>query len=132
MADVLTRHDEELELLRSNFPELEYVADGKWVLLKNQDVVGEGWDHATVDICFQIPDQLPGQQPYGFYVHPALGRTDGATISNYAFPAPTTFGPDWAKFSWQLLEWNPAADVIAGTNMVNFVRSFRDRLMEGA
>ena len=45
-------------------------------------------------------------------------------------PVPVTDG-DFAQFSWSPLEpWQPKADIRAGANMLNFARSFADRLKE--
>jgi hypothetical protein len=132
VADPNPRVEEELDLLRRNFPQLEYLADGQWVRIPEFGIPDSIWDQNCVEVCFQIPGQIPGQPPYGFYVRPNLNLKSGLPIGNYAFPAPTGFGVDWGKFSWQLLVWAPTADLVSGTNMVNFVRSFVDRFAEGA
>ena len=132
MVESHSRVDEELELLRRNFPELEYLANGNWVRLPRCVLPDALWDPEVVEVCFQIPEKIPGQAPYGFYVRPGLAAQSGQTISNYVYPAPTAFGADWGKFSWQLEGWAPAADLIAGTNMLNFARSIADRFAQGA
>ena len=131
MVEVASRVEQELELLRRNFPHLEYVREGNWVRLPCYHLPGNMWDRDWVEVCFQIPERIPGQPPYGFYVRPGLALRSGQPIGNYAFPAPTAFGADWGKFSWQLQDWSPAANPIAGTNIVNFARSFGDRFAEG-
>ena len=41
----------------------------------------------------------------------------------------TPWGDDFAQFSWSPLEpWVPKADIRAGANMLNFARSFAERL----
>ena len=132
MVEPQSRVEQELELLRRNFPQLEYLAAGQWVRIPQYGLPDSIWDRDCVEVCFQIPEQIPGQPPYGFYVRPNLNLKNGQQILNYAYPAPTGFGGDWGKFSWQLAVWAPTADLVSGTNMVNFARSFVDRFTEGA
>jgi hypothetical protein len=123
--------DEELALLRRNYPNLLYIEQGQWVLVSRYSLPSDIWEQEIVDVCFQIPEQIPGQAPYGFYVRPGLTLRSKEVVDNYTFPAPTGFGSDWGKFSWQLDGWTPAANLVSGTNMVNFARSISDRLAQG-
>jgi hypothetical protein len=75
---------------------------------------------------------MAGQAPYAFRVRPQLARADGGQPGNYTYPVATPWGADWGQFSWSPLEWVPRADIRAGANMLNFARSFADRLREGA
>jgi len=127
-----SRLDEELDLLRSNYPGLEYRQEGHWVRFPEYVVPVEIWGQSTVEVSFQIPERIPGQAPYGFFVRPHMTLRNQQPVGNYAYPAQTAFGGDWGKFSWQLLVWEPSANVVAGTNMVNFARSIGDRFREGA
>jgi hypothetical protein len=122
---------EELALLRKSYPDLEYVASGHWVRLPKYDVPGDLWEQTVVEVCFQIPELIPGQPPYGFYVRPGLTLRGAQVPGNYAYPAATPFGSDWGKFSWQLETWTPNAKIVAGTNMSNFARSIVERLRQG-
>ena len=64
-------------------------------------------------------------------MRPAFALADGAAASNYTGAATTPWGSDFAQFSWSPLEpWQPKADIRAGANMLNFARSFADRLKE--
>ena len=125
------RITQELELLRDVFPDLEYVEAGHWVRIPQYPIDDEVWGRASVEVCCQIPEQIPGQAPYGFSVRPGLALRNAQPIDDYTYPAPTPFGDDWGRFSWQLLVWQPKDDLVAGTNMVNFARSIGDRLREG-
>jgi hypothetical protein len=130
------RLEQELALLRSGYPDLEYRAvDGAhWVRIPAY-TVPSGWERDGVavesaEIVFQIPAQ-PGQAPYAFYVRPAITLAGGAAPSNYTATATTPWGSDFAQFSWAPLEqWVPKADIRAGANMLNFARSFGERLKE--
>jgi hypothetical protein len=123
---------EELELLRKNWPELDFREEGLWVRIPRYQVPGDLWDRDEVEIALQLPPDLPGQQPYGFYVRPPLTLKERGPIGSYKVPVATPFEPDWGMFSWQLVEWHSRDDILSGTNMVNFVISFADRLRQGA
>lgn len=125
---------EELELLRVHYPGLEYVADGQWVRVPSFKR-GAGWAPPESDIAFQIPTSFPGTHPYGFFV-PAGARFNGALPTNYAEPGDPRppFPGTWAKFSWQPEggDWKPAGSVLAGSNLLSWVRGFATRFQEGA
>ena len=130
------RLDEELALLRSAYPDLEYLVVGEahWVRIPAH-AVPTGWTHAgtavtQAEVAFQIPMQA-GQAPYAFYARPPITLASGETPGNYTATASTPWGADFAQFSWTPSEpWIPKADIRAGANMLNFARSFADRLGE--
>jgi len=126
------RVGEELDLLRTAFPDLDYREEGgvHWVRLPSYPVP-PGWTPGQVEVCFQIP-AMAGQAPYAFRVRPQLVRADGSQPGNYTYPVATPWGAAWGQFSWSPLAWVPKADMRAGANMLNFARSFADRLREGA
>lgn len=129
------RLDQELELLRSGYPDLEYrLVDGThWVRIPAYPVAG-GWfagdePVATVEIVFQIPQA--GQAPYAFRTRPVIMLAGGGTPRNYTAPVSTPWGNEFAQFSWSPLEpWIPKTDIRAGANMLKFARSFAERLKE--
>jgi Prokaryotic E2 family E len=128
------RLEQELALLRSAYPDLEYrlVEGAHWVRIPTYSVPS-GWAYkgsgvATAEIAFQIPTQA-GQAPYAFYVRPAITLVVGDTPSNYTATATTPWGDDFAQFSWSPHEpWVPKTDIRAGANMHNFAHSFVERL----
>lgn len=122
---------QELEMLRACYPNLEYREEGHWVRIPSYAAPEGIWNVSEVEVCFQMPEQLPGQAPYGFYVRPELLLRIGGRPDNYTYPATTPFGDGWGKFSWQLEPWRPTSDSGTGSNMVNFVRSFAERLRQG-
>jgi hypothetical protein len=124
------RLQQELELLRTGYPDLEcrLVGGVHWVRIPSYPVL-EGWSHSSVEVAFQIPAQA-GQAPYAFWVRPALRLAGGGTPGNSTATASTPWGGDWAQFSWSPLQWVPKADIRAGANMLNFARSFADRFAE--
>jgi hypothetical protein len=129
------RLEQELELLRSGYPDLEYrhVDGAHWVRIPAYPIPG-GWfvgeeSVAAVEIVFQVPQA--GRAPYAFRVRPVIMLAGGGTPSNYTAPVATPWGNDFAQFSWSPLEpWVPKTDIRAGANMLNFARSFAARLEE--
>lgn len=78
-------------------------------------------------MVFQIPQA--GQAPYAFRTRPMITLAGGATPSNYTASVSTPWENDFAQFSWSPLEpWVPKANIRAGANMLNFARSFAERL----
>lgn len=125
----MSRVEQELDLLRTAFPDLDYrLVDGvHWVRIPSYSVP-PGWSHQQVEVVFQIPGE-PGQQPYAFRTRPGLALADGATPTSYSAPVATPWGDDFGQFSWAPDgQWIPRADIRAGANMLNFVQSFSDRL----
>lgn len=128
----LDRVRQELAMLKSAWPELEYVSAGHWVRLQRYWIGLGIWNCSEAEVCFQIPENIPGQAPYGFYIRPQLLVCGGGPPSSYTYPADATpFGQGWGRFSWQLDPWQPAADPFQGSNMLNFARSIADRLRQG-
>ncbi len=126
------RIEAELGLLRAWFgSDLEYLSEDRWVRLRSYAIPSDLWTHTTVEVSFQIPAGIPGEQPYGFYVFPGLRAANNASINAYDHPVATPFGADRGKFSWSPIEWHPSSEVTEGTNMLDFARSFADRFREG-
>jgi hypothetical protein len=125
---------QELALLRAWWPGLEFAEAGLWVRLADYRVPCEAWAPREIEVALQIPAQLPGQAPYGFYVRPGLELVGGGTINHYTYPShePPFEGGPWGKFSWAPADWRPAAKAEEGSNMVEFACSLAARLREGA
>lgn len=127
------RIDQELELLRSVFPHLEYSSEAHWVRLRQFPVPDAGgWARPAVDVAFQFPAGYPGQKPYGFHVCPALQLKSGKEVLNVTSSNEPPWPGPWQKFSWDIPEWNPAEELRIGSNMLDFVLTFTDRLAQGA
>ena len=127
------RIEDELRLLRRHFEQVDYVAEGRWVRIWPVET-GSGWSHNTVAAVFQIPTGFPGAPPYGFYVPVGITH-NGSEPQNYQPIAPSQppFEGEWAMFSWAPDEsWRATSDLVTGSNLSNWARSFRDRFAEGA
>lgn len=129
------RQAAEVELLRRRYPALIlHEADGVWIRLNTFKIPGP-WAQPEYDICFCLNPVYPDTKPYGFYAQPfPRGGPDNqsapGSYQDNGDPKPP-FEGQWGKFSWDLPEWRPSPDVQAGSNLVNWVESFRSRFNEG-
>ena len=127
------RIDQELELLRSVFPNLEYSREGHWVRLPQYRMPSDcGWHTTEVAVAFQFPAAYPGQKPYGFHVSPVPVLANGGTVQNATGSAEPPWAGPWLKFSWDVPEWMPAEEVRLGSNILDFTLTFVERLRQGA
>lgn len=122
---------EELRLLRTRYPGLEFVEAGLWCKLPGYIVPGDRFNEHDVAVAFQIPANIPGQDPYGFWTQPGLTSSAGGSVNNYIFPAATGFEGEWGQFSWAPEIWRPGTSAADGDNMVAWVTTFAQRLLEG-
>jgi hypothetical protein len=134
---VTDRIEQELTLLREVYPDLQDAVheQQQWALIP-QYPMPPGW-HAIrpngprverVELAFKVPPQREAV-PYGFAVRPMLALPDGGTIANYSDNFLTAWGGEFGHFSWQSEEgWHPKDDIRKGDNMLDFVRSFAERL----
>jgi hypothetical protein len=119
-------------MLRACWPDLAFIEVGQWLFLPGYPLPAGLWDQTAVDVAIQIPLQLPGEAPYGFYVRPGLRTSSGDQPTNYTHPANEPPLPGtWGKFSWAPVSWQPRASATAGDNMVGFTHSVALRLAEG-
>jgi hypothetical protein len=123
------RIEAELELIRSGYPDLEFREADLWARVPEYPVPS-GWGRESTEVAFQVPADLFGQEPYGFWVNPPLQLPGGAPPSNTSGPVATGFGEGWQQFSWSPDGWHPGPEPRSGTNMLDFVRSFTRRLAE--
>ncbi len=119
----------ELELIRTRFPDVEFQEASHWARVRSYPVPGD-WGVEHVEIAFRVPPGLPGEQPYGFWVRPPLTLPGGGNPTDATGPIETGFGSGWQQFSWAPEVWQPGAEPRQGTNMLDWVRSFADRLAE--
>lgn len=122
----------DLDLLRKDYPDLAYEPEGRWVRVPRYSLP-EGWNSRETDTAFQIPVGYPGAPPYGIYVPSGLLYNQQEPKNYVLAPHQPPFGGTWHFFSWspEDNQWRPTADVVTGSNLRNFVRSFADRFQQG-
>ena len=126
---MIDRVQAEIELVRSRYQTLEFREEDFWARIPDYPVP-DGWGREHAEIAFQVPRDIFGQQPYGFWVRPPLQIPGGGVPSNTSGPVSTGFGEDWQQFSWAPDGWKPGAEPRNGSNLLDFVRSFAQRLRE--
>lgn len=126
------RITEELHLLRTRFPKVLFVEEGKWVRLP-EHTLPEGWSSSPIGIVFQFPPSGYPENPfYGFYVPSGL-HINGATPLNFTDPAPSQ--PPFADITWAFFSgnpdpWNPRTDIGSGSNVITWTQSIFDRFRQ--
>ncbi len=127
------RINQEIDLLKTRFPDLDYRPDGQWIhILKHP--LPPGWNLSATQLAFPIPVEYPCGPPYGIYV-PAGIRFGSQLPSNYTDRAPMQppFGGAWGIFSWTTQDgvWHATADLTKGSNLLNWVLGFQRRFEDG-
>ncbi len=126
------RIKQEFEVIKSQYPEATIHGTLKWVFISNWIIPENIWSEQSVTICFQIPENYPGQSPYGFYVSPyTIKLRDGSSADNAQIASDTPYGNQWLKFSWAAENWYPHSDYREGSNLLNFIHSFIYRFKMG-
>jgi hypothetical protein len=125
------RIQKELDLLRTRY-DVAFSEEGRWGRISAYPLP-PGWNRSSTDVVFQIPVGYPGTPAYGIYV-PVGIAFNGQTPESYQEPAPSQppFGEQWGIFSWQPDgEWRATADIVSGSNLMNWVIGFAARFREG-
>lgn len=133
-----TRIEQELALLRQAHRAIEYAEfNGEdWFKLPDYPLP-PGWQigdvaAATVTLLFKLGATYPTAHPYGFMI-PAGANFTGTPPTNTAAAPAGPFPGSWLLFSWQPDgNWQPGAEAASGSNLLSWVRSFAQRLKEGA
>ncbi len=126
------RVDAELALIRRRYPDVKHQRDGNWLLIPSYPLP-EGWNRSREDVATQVPPGYPGSPPYGIYVKAGL-LFKGERPNNYTEPAGNRppFEGEWGVFSWTPDEpWRPTADLLGGSNLLNWVIGFAERFRAG-
>jgi hypothetical protein len=119
----------QVEMLRTQWPNLSYQEGGHWVRIPNWQLPC-GWSAPSVDVAFQVKEAVD-QPPYAFYVNTADLKYNGNAPSNWTLSAEVPFPGAWSVFSWAPETWIPTANPDLGPSMVAFARSFANRFEEG-
>ena len=132
------RIQQELKLLREVYPDIEHLEkDGEdWFRLVDYPFPS-GWRLAEApisqaNVLFKLSAGYPMAEPYGFLT-PAGVNFEGKTPSNTCSAPCAAFPGSWTQFSWAPEgTWTPSSEIERGSNLLSWVRSFAQRLKEGA
>lgn len=119
--------------MRSRFPALVYVVEGRWVRLPAYPLPPD-WNRAATDVAFQIAANHPSAPPYGIYVPSGLlfrGQTPKEFTPQASNKPP--FEGVWDIFSWTIQDgqWQPKTPAAVGSNLLNWALGFTERFREG-
>lgn len=126
-----SRIGQELDLLQKNFDHVEYkeVNNLHWFKIDGYSLP-PNLSPETTTVVFSVTAGHPVPKPYGFYI--PLGIKLGDRVLNLNNPQhQPPFSGNWRFASWDVENWRPGADVTTGDNLWGWVRSFRNRLLEG-
>ena len=124
----LERRQEEIELLRRRYGELEHGENLDWILFK-QFGMPPGWNRDTTELLVVVPAGYPTTPPDNFYVRNGLRTSSGAAPASYS-ENQTVLGGAWAQFSFHAQEWHPLPDANEGDSILTFMIGVERRLME--
>lgn len=134
------RIEGELDLLRKFYPDVEYDISSKIFVIPKYEIPSDFWSAKTVRLAFQVPAGYPGQPPYAFYIEGGVKLREKSDQepdqqvdkkpSNYDDCPLPPFEGVWGKFSWAHENWKPTSDLSSGSNLLNFVQTFKDRFNE--
>lgn len=128
---------EEIAYAREFYPELKHTehAEVDWFLVP-QYRFPPGWriGEKEIDgapIVFKLVSTYPEGEPYGFAA-PAGINFKGQPPANPGSAVSPPFDGSWQHFSWAPDGWYPSAKLREGSNLLAWIRSFAQRLAEGA
>jgi len=128
------RLEQELTLLRKYFEDTAIDDKFRWIKIPNYNLpTGIGWNRETIDVCLEVKPGFPGASPYGIYV-PSDLRFNGLEPKDWQSSANNcpSFPGKWGMLSWTPVDpWLPGSDITTGSNLLNFVLSFKDRFLAG-
>lgn len=131
------RIEKELTQLREHYPEIEHQehAEEDWFHIPNYSFPPgwsvDGTEIAEAPIVFKIVASYPTGEPYGFSA-PAGISFNGTPPNKSSLVDGVPFEGSWHQFSWAPEDWAPTNNALKGANLLAWVRSFTQRLKEGA
>ena len=116
----------EIELVESNFGELEVDPSLRWLVVKRWKLV-PGWNKKEARILLLIPPGYPTTPPDNFFTDADFRLEGGAQPGSTSFASPVD-GQQWLQFSYHVeaSDWQPDK----GHNLVTFLLSVGKRLSE--
>ena len=128
---VETRIGAELALLRRHYDEVDHIEDPElhWFRVASVRTTPD-WSSDMTEVVFSVTQGYPSIPPYGFYVPAELTYAGTPPDEHSARHQPPFAGP-WRFLSWEIIDWEPKADVTTGSNLWGWTRSFVKRFEEG-
>ena len=128
---------EEVAHAREFYPDLEHIEHSAvdWFRVPTYRVP-PGWrigekDINSAPIVFKLVSTYPQGEPYGFAAPLGINFNDQSPQNPGSAVSPP-FEGNWQHFSWAPDGWHPSAKPREGSNLLAWIRSFAQRLAEGA
>ncbi len=127
---MLERRQQEIELLRKKYGDLEVGTDLNWVLFKVFPVP-LGWSRTTTELLVVIPQGYPFTPPDNFYVTMGLKLASGIPPGNYT-EGVNLVNRQWGQFSFhpEREQWKASPEILDGHNLLTFLLQVEKRLIE--
>jgi hypothetical protein len=118
---------QEIELLKTQHPDLQHGDQLDWVLIPELVLPAGRFNKALTRLMFRIPVGYPQTGPDNFFLDADLRLKDGTNPPAFNAGSQSSSGPapiqgEWGWFSWHPQSWRPAATIEGGDNLVGFVR----------
>lgn len=124
------RLDQEIALLRKEYPAVRHSENYDWVVVKDVPLP-DGYNRDATEILTFLPAGYPETPPDNFFVPAGLRLTNGDQIDAFNRNHRTHEGEQWARFSWhEDSGWSPTEDVKDASNLLTFMGTVEERLKE--
>ena len=119
---MLERRERELELVRTEYGDLEIGSNLDWVIIKKW-TLQTGWSKSETQVLVLIPPGYPVTPPDNFYTDNDLRLANGGQPSNSSVNV-SQLGRFWLQFSYHVEpeDWKPHADLLQGHNLLTFLK----------
>lgn len=127
---MLERRNQELDLVRAKYGEIEVGPDLGWLIIKRYRLI-PGWNKTEIPVLVMIRPGYPTTPPDNFYVDNDLRLANGQDPSN-ASRNQVQLGRPWLMFSYHVdeSEWKPQPEVLEGHNLLTYLLGVERRLAE--
>jgi hypothetical protein len=119
---MLERRQRELELVRTEYGDIEVGSNLDWVIIKKWPLPA-GWNKTETQVLVLIPPGYPVTPPDNFYTDNDLRLASGGQPSNSSVNVSQIDKP-WLQFSHHVEseDWKPHADLLQGHNLLTFLK----------
>ena|ERR1043166_4511870 len=127
---MIERRKKELELVMSQYGEIEVGPGQDWFVIKRWKLAA-GWNKGETAVLVVIPPGYAVTPPDNFYTDNDL-RLEGGGMPDSTSSDQARQGRQWLQFSYHVEdgEWHPHADPLKGDNLLTFLLGVRKRLSE--
>lgn len=129
---MLERRQQELDLIRAKYGEIEVGPNLDWTVIKRY-ALPPGWSKTETAVLVLIKPGYPVTPPDNFYADNDLRLENGSVPGNVS-PDQSHVGRLWLQFSYHVepQDWKPHADLLKGHNLLTFLVGVEDRLSEAS